>query len=80
MILEARDGSLVLVIEDDGVGFEATSPDPAHGIGLLGMRERAALVGATLEVESSPGNGTSIFIRYPLAAIAGEAGKQAGVS
>ena len=79
VILEARDGSLVLMIEDDGVGFEAMSPDPAHGIGLLGMRERASLVGATLEVESSPGNGTSIFIRYPLAANAGGAGKQAGV-
>ena len=34
-----------------------------QGIGLLGMRERAALIGATLEVESAPGEGTSIFLR-----------------
>ena len=65
ILLESRDGYLVLVVEDDGVGF-----DPEHtttrerGIGLLGMRERAGLIGAQFELESSSGEGTSIFVRY----------------
>jgi PAS domain S-box-containing protein len=67
VLLELRDGSLVLVVEDDGIGFDPAAPERAQGIGLLGMRERAELVGATLEVESSPGNGTSIFLRVPVA-------------
>jgi two-component system CheB/CheR fusion protein len=66
VMLEARDRSLVLVIEDDGVGFDPSNADSSHGIGLAGMRERAALVGGSLEVESSPGSGTSIFLRCPL--------------
>jgi PAS domain S-box-containing protein len=69
VFLESRDGYLVLVVEDDGVGF-----DPEHaatrerGIGLLGMRERAGLIGAQFELESRPGEGTSIFVRYAPAA------------
>jgi PAS domain S-box-containing protein len=69
VFLESRDGYLVLVIEDDGVGF-----DPEHaaarerGIGLLGMRERAGLIGAQFELESGSGDGTSIFVRYAPAA------------
>jgi PAS domain S-box-containing protein len=65
VFLESRDGYLVLVVEDDGVGF-----DPEHaatrerGIGLLGMRERAGLIGAQFELESRSGEGTSIFVRY----------------
>jgi signal transduction histidine kinase len=62
-----RDGDrLVLQVEDDGVGF-----DPAEkvaGVGLVGMRERAALVEGTLRVESEPGMGTLIRLEIPLAA------------
>lgn len=67
VILESRDRGVVLVVEDDGVGFEVSDPAVAEkGIGLAGMRERAALIGALLEVESSPGKGTSIFLRSPI--------------
>ena len=58
VFLESRDGYFVLVVEDDGVGF-----DPEHatarerGIGLLGMRERAGLIGAQFELESRSGGG-----------------------
>jgi signal transduction histidine kinase len=34
-----------------------------HGFGLLGMQERAALVGATLEIESAAGKGTTVILR-----------------
>ena len=65
VLLEARDGSIILVIEDDGVGFDAeNTSDRERGIGLLGMRERAGLISAEFELESASGDGTSIFVRY----------------
>ena len=39
-------------------------PTRERGIGLLGMRERAGLIGAEFELESASGEGTSIFVRY----------------
>jgi two-component system CheB/CheR fusion protein len=68
VVLATSDGQVVLVIEDDGVGFDPSEePRAAKGFGLLGMRERATLVGATLQVESAPGKGTSVFLRCPVA-------------
>jgi len=64
--LDVRDGVLALVVGDDGIGFEATTNDGGRGLGLVGMRERASLVGATLEVESAPGSGTRVSLRYAL--------------
>jgi signal transduction histidine kinase len=50
-------------IEDDGVGFD---PDAGVlGFGLLGMTERAHVLGANLEIRSRPGNGTTIALRLP---------------
>jgi two-component system CheB/CheR fusion protein len=63
VVLAASDGQVVLVVEDDGIGFDPATEEAADGVGLAGMRERAALVGATLQIESSPGKGTSIFLR-----------------
>ena len=64
VVLAAGAGQVVLVVEDDGIGFDPATEEAAAGsIGLAGMRERAALVGATLQIESSPGKGTSIFLR-----------------
>jgi signal transduction histidine kinase len=69
IILERRDNHAVAIVEDDGVGFDAeaalTSPSSGR-LGLLGMRERVALVGGALEVESTPGAGTTVFARIPL--------------
>ena len=65
MLLETHDHSARLVIEDDGVGFDPGDGETAQrGIGLLGMRERAGLIGAEFQIESKPGDGTSIFVRY----------------
>ena len=69
VLLESREGYLVLVVEDDGVGFDQEhAATRERGIGLLGMRERAGLIGAQFELESSSGEGTSIFVRYAPAA------------
>jgi PAS domain S-box-containing protein len=68
VLLERRDRTVVLVIEDDGVGFQPdAAATAARGIGLAGMRERAALVGGALQVESQPG-GTTIYLRCPVSA------------
>lgn len=59
----ARDGDQwMLTVRDDGMGF-----DPAHrrhGYGLLGMEERARLLGGQLEVDSAPGRGTEVRLRF----------------
>ncbi|MDT7688893.1 MAG: two-component system, chemotaxis family, CheB/CheR fusion protein [Acidobacteriota bacterium] len=68
VLLERRDGHVVLIVEDNGVGFNPAETEAAQeGLGLLGMRERAALVGGTLEIESAPDEGTTIFARVPAA-------------
>jgi signal transduction histidine kinase len=69
VLLERRDQQVVLIVEDDGVGFnpaKETQGNGDKGLGLIGMRERAVLVGGTLEIESRPNKGTAIFARVPL--------------
>ncbi|HVF44087.1 MAG TPA: PAS domain S-box protein [Pyrinomonadaceae bacterium] len=68
-ILERRGDHVFAVIEDNGGGFdvEAATGPPGRGrrLGLLGMRERAALLGGNVNVESAPGAGTTLFVRIP---------------
>ena len=56
---------VVLEIRDDGVGFDPGGDFPGH-MGLQSMAERASGLGATLDVESSPGHGTVVRVRLPL--------------
>jgi PAS domain S-box-containing protein len=68
VILERRADQVLLIVEDDGVGFDPEeSGSTRQGFGLLGMQERASLVGAMLQVESSPGKGTTILVRMAAA-------------
>jgi PAS domain S-box-containing protein len=69
LLLERRDGHAVLIVEDNGRGFDIEQvkvSEAGRGLGLVGMRERAALVGGTVEVESRPGGGTTVFVRVPV--------------
>jgi len=78
VILERRPDCVLLIVEDDGVGFEPDdTPDRRHGFGLVGMQERATLVGATLQIESTPGKGTTILVRMAVPAGVGEVVKHA---
>jgi len=52
-----------LTIDDDGVGFERSTGGRVDSFGLLGMEERASAIGASLEISSSPGRGTSVRCR-----------------
>jgi len=64
-----RNGTLELNVDDDGIGFDPDQVTPSEngeGLGLLGMKERAALIGGALELTSRPGRGTSIAVRIPL--------------
>jgi two-component system sensor histidine kinase DegS len=53
------------VIEDDGAGFDPRAVRD-DGIGILGMRERLALLDGRLEIESRPGHGTTLVAEVPL--------------
>ncbi|MFO0875876.1 MAG: PAS domain S-box protein [Gemmataceae bacterium] len=70
VILEHPGAELGIIIEDDGVGFDLEAmrhgQDPNKHLGLSGMRERADLLGGTMTIESSPGQGTTIRVRLPL--------------
>lgn len=59
----------VLGICDDGCGFNTELPRRADALGLLRMRERALLVDGTLEIRSVPGNGTTVTLPIPCAAL-----------
>jgi signal transduction histidine kinase len=64
--LRSGDGSIHLEVEDRGRGF---SPNGSRrGLGLVAMRERAALLGGTLEVASVPEGGTRVHLAVPLKA------------
>jgi signal transduction histidine kinase len=65
--LRADGGSLVVIVEDEGDGFVFDAAMASPSSGLSGMRERATLLGGELEVRSSPGDGTRVVARIPLA-------------
>lgn len=70
IVIDSVNDILQLTIEDDGPGFDAEAPSAGRrdgrGLGLAGMRERLALIGGRLEIESSLGAGTTLFARIPL--------------
>ena len=69
LILDRRVDHVLLIVEDDGRGFDQKAVGgggPERRLGLLGMRERVALVGGTLTIETAPGDGTTVFVRIPL--------------
>jgi signal transduction histidine kinase len=61
-------GVLTVEVSDDGVGMAGSTLAPALGLGLRGLQERAAAVGAWLDVSSKPGAGTRLLLSVPLGA------------
>jgi PAS domain S-box-containing protein len=70
VLLHRRKNLMVLIIEDDGLGFDSNSStfdEPKLGhLGLIGMRERAAVMNGTLEIDSQPGSGTTVLAKIPI--------------
>jgi PAS domain S-box-containing protein len=64
--LKLVEGDLVLEVADDGKGFDMQATGKKGGFGLLGMKERTAMMGGTCSVSSSPGAGTTITVSVPL--------------
>jgi two-component system, NarL family, sensor histidine kinase DevS len=56
--ISSRDGGVELTVRDDGMGFDPAAP--REGFGLTGMRERVGLLNGTLEIDSRPGEGTTV--------------------
>jgi signal transduction histidine kinase len=65
ILVTRKDNAVVAVVEDDGKGFDQTETGDGT-LGLVGMRERLALVGGRLAVEASKGSGTTIAAEVPI--------------
>lgn len=70
VLLDRQESKVVAIVEDDGKGFDVdevfVSETHSDRLGLFGMRERASLVGGTLDIESRPGSGTTVFVQVPV--------------
>jgi two-component system sensor histidine kinase DegS len=76
-------GNWVLHVTDDGIGFDLVkAARRAKSVGLLSMRERASLIGGSLQVQSSPGKGSAVTLQLPTEGSAtathGERGRSLG--
>jgi signal transduction histidine kinase len=68
LLLDSTDKSIRLRVRDNGTGFDAeTALAKPMSFGLAGMRERAALLGGTLQVRSAPGKGATVTLELPRA-------------
>ncbi len=64
--LSEQDGCLILIVKDNGRGITEADVANTRSIGLIGMRERAALVGGEINFQGAPGHGTIVTVRIPL--------------
>ena len=64
--LTSSAAALELHVSDDGCGFDPATAGRSSSYGLLGMQERARLIGGSMSINSAPGTGTAISIRIPL--------------
>jgi len=66
VVLKTDNGLLTLAVVDDGQGFDAQHLSESEGLGVAGMRERAMLVGGSLDVHSLPNKGTNVCFKVPI--------------
>jgi signal transduction histidine kinase len=63
--LGKENGDLILEVRDNGKGVSEEELSARTSLGILGMRERALLLGGTLTISGTPGNGTTVRVRMP---------------
>jgi signal transduction histidine kinase len=66
VVKQKRRDRVVLMIRDNGRGFDEENPSVSKSLGLLGMRERAAILGGQVNISSAPGKGTTVTAWIPL--------------
>ena len=70
VVVDVRDADAVLTLQDDGCGFDPNGPARMNGhdrpMGLDGMRERATLCGGRINIDSTPGAGTTVSVSVPI--------------
>jgi signal transduction histidine kinase len=64
--VKRKDGGVALAVRDNGAGFDTSRAGERASLGLASMRERVRLLGGRLQIESGPGNGTSLSAWVPL--------------
>lgn len=69
VVLQKQQDRLVLLIHDNGRGFDLMDPSLSRSLGLLGMRERAAILGGHVNISSVPGKGTTVAAWIPLSSL-----------
>jgi signal transduction histidine kinase len=62
VVLTVRDNKLIVLVEDDGVGFDPNNVSSDDHLGLFGIRERTEMIGGEFVIESAPGKGTTIML------------------
>ena len=67
VVLTVRGDKLIVIVEDDGIGFEPEVVSGGERLGLFGMRERTEMIDGKLVIESAPGKGTTIMVEVSYA-------------
>ena len=63
--LTRSNGTVCLLVSDDGAGFDSSRSETSGGLGLINMRERVRQLNGTFEFESKPGHGTRVKAEVP---------------
>ncbi|RPI82379.1 MAG: ATPase, partial [Chloroflexi bacterium] len=63
--LKQQENELMLILEDNGVGFDHKTITSEKSFGISGMQERTEMIAGKFSIESSQGNGTAIFVTVP---------------
>ncbi|GED71520.1 histidine kinase [Brevibacillus reuszeri] len=67
IVFEDREKEILVTVVDDGIGFEVDKAlHTGKGLGVFGMKERAQLLGGTVDIRSAPNEGTTVIVRIPL--------------
>ena len=67
LILEWQDDKITIIVEDDGVGMDVASSHAKGQLGLVGMQERAEMLGGNLLIDSNLNTGTTLVVEIPYA-------------
>jgi signal transduction histidine kinase len=67
VILEWQDDKIIVIVEDDGVGLDLSAARTRGHLGLVGMQERAEMLGGKLLIDSIPNGGTTLVVEIPYA-------------